>query len=215
LLRSIFVSENPFYMKYFIISLMLSVCLHTQAQVSKGSYLISSKISLSRDKSNSGVSKTTSNAFSFSPTLGYFPVNRLCVGVTFPFGFSSFKSSPQNTVNNPSDYTSSSRSLNIGPFIRYYIPITEKFFFLAETSYSWGSGRSKYSYYYFNGVDYTLTEGESKSNTRRFQGGAGFSYFLNKNIGVEFLGSYVDNRYSDNRSHYFLAQVGFQIYLSK
>jgi len=158
----------------------------------------------------------TSNGFYFAPKVGYFFTNRWCAGLSLPISLSKNKTTI--SVVDYMDHTNTLREFSAGPFVRYYFPLKTKLFVITEVSYGWGRTRtfSRGPQYDANG-DITTTENVSKSKSQQFRAGAGLSYLLNKNVGLELLATYrkpIDEDYYEDYSN-IMVQLGLQIYLSK
>ena len=209
-------------MKSLLVVLLFAVTICCHAQISKKTFLVSGNISYSHQRSSNNYTTSvngqyidveptyTSNSLNFSPKVGYFLSNRWCAGLSLPISFS--RSTSRNSQLSYLNYTNKSRGFNAGPFIRYYIPLKPNLFVITEASYSWRRVRTT-----SKGED-IVGENVSKSKSQQFQAGAGLSYLLNKNVGLELLATYYkpidDDDYYDSYNSITVG-LGLQIYLSK
>ena len=215
-------------MKYFLILTPVILLNSATAQTSRGSFLIGGNISYSAEKQKTLIyffgfngdgdveeAIVKARSFAISPTVGYFPVKNLCVGFSFPFSITKAKAKEEGNVDFTYEYES--RTSNFGPFARYYIPLQNNFYVLTGAGYGWGYARDSYYYFHSEGAVVTSTRVGSKSKFRRFNVGAGLSYFLNKNMGVELLLAYNSTSYEDNtnKATGLVLVAGLQMYLHK
>jgi outer membrane autotransporter protein len=137
-----------------------------------------------------------------SPSAGYFIIDNLAVGAAIDFNASSTK---------PSGGTgkSSSTSVSLSPFVRYYL--NQGIFFQGQVGF--GSENSKYP----SGGGTTTT---TKYSTSNWSLGAGYAYFLNDFVAVEPMIGYGSNSQKttsgpDVKYSYpgLFLKVGFQVYL--
>lgn len=149
---------------------------------------------------------------SLYPSLAYFPVTNLSVGLAINTTFSSGDNSTSTTKS--TDYS-------IGPELRYYFPFG-KWALFPEVAYSFGKSISKVKGTNIIGGDPILYDNETKSTYSSFRGGVGLTYFVNPNIGVEGILFYQNYTHPDvspysgpSKSKSINFSVGFQIYLNK
>jgi hypothetical protein len=187
-------------MKYSLSLLLATIIFYAQAQTQKGSFLISGGLSYSHTKNTSNFSSVF-NSLYITPRAGYFIRDRFAVGLSLPLVFSKAKYdspsvSPAKRV---------SRSLGVGPFVRYYIPLKGKIFVLTEVGYSW---------------NFTTTDSDDntqKETSRQYNAGAGVAYLINRNVGLELLAGYrkITNTGGDFTDSSIRLEGGLQIYLSR
>ncbi len=167
------------------------------AQITKGNWMVGGSTSYTKSEYNQDNTPsiiTITNSINLSPNVGYFFIDKLCIGTIYQYSSSISKiESGKRTY----------KSNNIGPFIRYYILKPEKVtnIFL-ETSYNFSTVK-----------DNKNTILNSK---------LGVVYFLNSSIGFELALNYSINKYvydseliSDSTSKNLLLGLGFQIHLEK
>jgi hypothetical protein len=193
-----------------ILFTLLSVC--AIAQPSKGTFLVGGNFSATFGKNEYSFPgadyESKSNTFSFSPRAGYFVADNFLLGLSLPLYFTKSETTSGGLGGGQTTNESSSNSVGIGPFLRYYIPVNEKFFVLTEAGYflAWQHYESKVPY---------PSEGDDK--IKQIKIGAGLAYFVNKNVAVEMLAAY-SNRSGDEENSVVSGlsiEIGFQIYLSK
>jgi outer membrane autotransporter protein len=160
------------------------------SQISKGTSTIGGSFSLSRTKTEyPNNSEYTSNSFSLQPSYGYFFLDNFCVGAVLNFSNSNSTSNPNNTSV---DSKSTSRSFGLGPFVRYYIPISDKFYAFGQLSYvrNW----DKYEDWNTN-----LPNNKSINKFVSYDLGlaAGISYFLNPHVALDLALGYTHTKDSD------------------
>jgi opacity protein-like surface antigen len=151
--------------------------------------------------------------FNFLPKAGYFFIPNFVGGLFMDIEAYSDKS------KDASDYQQKGVTFVAGPFVRYYVPVTDQFMPYAEAQVGFGVDNSK--------TKYSSSDDWSKTNesvfTYRLGGGA--TYFFNEIVGCDlFLGyqhdSYKykdsgDNESSDSKSIYsqFTMQLGIVVIL--
>lgn len=134
-------------MKKLAIGFLLSgAAISSHAQTTAGKILLSGDMAYyanSREDSGSGNStKQTYRQYGISPTLGYFLRDNLAVGLTGSVG--RYRNEYENTT--PGSYNSSNTSYaqSVGPFVRYYHMVNEKFGLYGQLAggYQHGSDRT-------------------------------------------------------------------------
>ena len=182
-------------MKYLIQVLILLITLTTNAQITKGNWMVGGTGNFTNYKSTFENNNTeitqTGSALTISPNLGYFIVDNLTVGTSVSFSFS-----------NPSGSNNNSQGYSLSPFIRYYFRKTDKMInpFL-QTSYSFGKGKSD-------------SGGSNKSTGYTIKGGS--AIFFNSSVALELSLNYDSSKFnSDVKSNNFTVGIGFQIHLEK
>lgn len=204
---------------------VLCLCLLgpvVHAQTEKGSFLLGGSLGFSSGKtkynysSSSFNSESKSTSFSISPSISYFVIDQLAVGIITPFSYTKVKSD---------DLHSTSTSYSIGPIVRYYFPLGDQWAVFPEVAYSYG-------WTWTNSPYFVPTTGEIEhlqvnGTTSNFQGGVGLVYFLNQSIGIEGKVYYLSRNDSDERGErtgtiltstdqsYIHFNVGLQIYFAK
>lgn len=174
--------------------LFLFVSVTVLGQTEKGGFLVSGGLSGSSSKVESGSptfdSESKQSTIALHPRVGYFLIDHFLVGLSLPLAFG------ENETKIPyyGEWKSRHWSIGIGPFLRYYIPVNEKLFFLTEASYSRVFSK------YINTSE-AFGEIETKGTAIQFAVGAGLAYFINKNIATELMASY--NRYREDEAEYY------------
>jgi hypothetical protein len=178
------------------------------AQFEQGTMLVGGDFGLEFSTEKSKYNNQTNtegkgSSFTLEPQFGYFVIDNLAVGGELGVSLSSWK--PEG-----SDGKSSSTTITIAPFVRYYF---EPGVFL-EGKYAIGS--SKFKDDYFGDVE------ESKYGVSGWSLGAGYAIFLNDNVALEPMLGYQSMTLKNKTSGEpevkgitsgLFARIGFQIYL--
>ncbi|MFN4298198.1 MAG: outer membrane beta-barrel protein [Thermaurantimonas sp.] len=181
-------------MKTHLLVLLLSVAaLSANAQFKAGSKIITGDLNFGNSSSkfedrNNNVTTETDGPkqsdFSISAAGGYFVSDRLAIGLGIGFAVSTGEEqlNPNTTVETRSN------SISFVPFVRYYIPYSEKFAFFGDFSVGLGFG----SYVEKLIIGNLTTEQKGTLNSLLTGITPGFNYMVHKNIGLEirygFLG---------------------------
>jgi hypothetical protein len=104
--------------KFYLIGTVL-FSLVSNAQISKGNWMMGGGASFSHNKNTSYGSTTESTVFAVAPNVGYFFIDKLAVGASGRLSFLFAKN--DNSTHDPNNFT-----YGIGPFARYYFLETEK-----------------------------------------------------------------------------------------
>jgi len=171
-------------MKVSFISLAaLCLCLlgpAVHAQTTKGSFLLGGSLgfSSSKDKyiysSSSLNAESKSTSFSIRPSISYFVIDQLAVGVITPYSYTKIKAD---------ELQSTTTTYSIGPIVRYYFALADEWAIFPEVAYSYGWSWSKSPYYIPTTGD--IENLQVNGTTNILQGGVGLVYFLNPSIGIE------------------------------
>ncbi|MDJ1501129.1 outer membrane beta-barrel protein [Xanthocytophaga agilis] len=183
--------KKIFILSIAVFSFFVFITEKSVAQTDKGNFMVGSSIAnLNFDEDYSSIA--------LSPTVGYFVIDNLVVGLTPSIGYTSSKAVI------PGD-TYKTTTLGIGPFARYYF----------------GSGSVKplvhadYSYLHMkNRNNISGNEWQSTSSYSNVKLGAGVAYFINNYVSVDGIVSY--NRIflgSGNDVGSVKISFGFQIFL--
>ena len=187
-------------MKILILSIFCVATFLNQAhcQIDKGSLLLGGDFSFSSETETQkqGSASETNSLIRVAPRLGYAFNDRFVLG-----GFLSLDFEP--------GLRSSTTTLKIGPFVRYYYPLNFNTYLLGETTFGYGFTKTSTS----NGADdpiITLTD---------FSAGPGLSYFVTQSFAVEalFKYAYTNSLVSGQSSSKGGVQfsVGIQFFLNK
>jgi outer membrane protein len=132
--------------KILLMVAMLFATNFAFAQLSKGNLLVTGAFSVgSTSQENTINSKTTdgpsTSNFSIIPNVSYFINDRLSVGVEL--GYSSLSAElvdvrSSSTTVTTKDVTS---GLGLSPFVRYYFPLGQKFYFYGQGGFGITSGK--------------------------------------------------------------------------
>jgi len=116
-----------------------------------------------------------------TPYVGYMVSSRIAVGILGGYTrneqvFSSVVPSPFSTINILQE------SFSAGPFVRYYHPITEKFFVFAQGDLTYGKGESTQTV-----ADPTIQPAKAQITSTTIALRPGVSYFITKRWAVEVI----------------------------
>ena len=171
------------------------------SQLNKNQFLVGGNVSFS-SLTNKGddLKKNRSTTFQFAPDIGYFIFDQLVLGGKI--GISFYKS----TVDYAVPYNYKTSSINLSPFVRYYIlPKMKKVNVFAETDFS-----------FLRATETDLSgEYKLKKNGSAYTVLAGPVYFVNPHVALEFTVAYNSSKYADD-SYFintFMTGLGLQIHL--
>lgn len=188
--------------------MLLAASAGVFAQFNQGTKMVGGTVSFSsrteKEKFDNTTRKTqTITNFSIAPQFGYFVIDRLAVGAAFELGVANnkSKSSPSNISNT---------TLQLSPFVRYYLPVNVFF----EGQFGLGTTKTSGK----NGAGNTV---EGRENVQSWSLAAGYAIMINESVAIEPMLGYGSVRYADPdadndyRVLYpgLFLQVGFQIYL--
>jgi outer membrane protein len=200
-------------MRIILLAIVLLVAIHVHAQTSKGSFLIGGSMNLQRTSTNfydhpgfTLVPSTPSGAFTVSPTVGYFPINNLLIGVQPSYTYNW-------VLNHP---TFKTNSWSVGPLVRYYFHMS-KFAVFPEVAMTFDRSRVITAYDVHSNND--ITAERIKMNGKTYRGGVGFAWFVSQQVGIETI---LALKHTDvgkpsltkNETSVYL-NFGIQFYLSK
>jgi outer membrane protein len=169
---------------------LVALSMPAFSQIAKGSSTIGGSFSLSHTKYEyPDNSEQTNNDFSLQPSYGYFFMDNFCAGLALGFSNSNRTSNPSNTTVNTKSTT---KSVGLGPFVRYYIPISDKFYAFGQLSYlrNW----DKYEYWATNQTNNKVT---NKYVSYDLGLAAGISYFLNPHVALDLAVGYTHTKDRD------------------
>ncbi len=196
---------------FFFLSATLALTINSFGQLDKKTWLLGETGSFYTyngdytSTSNTNTTKVTN--IDIKASIGYFPVDKLVVGLRPSFFFNKGKIY-RNSIE--AGEISSNTQFLIGPFARYYFLEKEKQFnILADISYLFGT----------NTVPFPPT---TKGSLGEFSVSTGIEAFFNNSVGVEFLIGYKTKQedikgttgYTDKKSGFQIG-IGFQIHLEK
>ncbi|HEY0655642.1 MAG TPA: outer membrane beta-barrel protein [Chryseosolibacter sp.] len=192
-------------LRIFLLPIATFVFSHSSAQIQQGSWRVGGGASYTHA---SFESDNSYSSVSLSPSVSYFPIDHLSIGLAFPFSASKGKTGT-------GEYSNSRYS--VGPQVRYYFPFG-KWAFFPEVIYSFGKTVSENSG--FSTGDPVLYKTETTFSA--FRAGAGITYFLNDNVGVEGIIFYQNNEQEVINPFAVVSyeksinlSLGFQIYLNR
>lgn len=204
-----------------------SFVLSSHAQTEAGTKMLGGNAGFSFSKEKTKVGSITADGwrnygFYLNPNAGLFIIDQLAVGgmVTIQSYGSSLKDGYQLGGGNAENMKSSSVSLAIGPWVRYYYPIGEKGAVFGELNTLLGVQQSKSSELDNGNV---VMEKNPMHRLSQFGIGPGYSYFISDKVGLEGLLQYRVQRAShkDDGDEYrtkettggFYFNIGLQVYL--
>ena len=187
----------------FLIDFFLSAS--TQAQLTKGNWLVGGNFSYLKDKSG-GVDAVNSNSrtITVSPNIGYFAFDKFASGLRLNLAFTKQKYPEVNGTS----YSISQNLLGAGPFLRYYFLDREKRINV------FSEGNFEYSVLFINNG---LSAPQDNFKSLRYGLSAGSVIFFNSAVGLEFIGSYTHSSAveADSKGESIAFKIGFQIHLEK
>jgi len=193
---------------FLITTLILSSTLAT-AQTEKGRFLVGGSIGFNSTKIDYDQGADfESFGYGIRPIISYFIIDELAIGVSVPYSYNKSTSNNQESISN---------TISFGPSLRYYFPFGKSAIF-PTVSYSFGKSTRKGPA--FDPLSGSVQERVVESNINTLNIGAGYTYFLNKNIGLEAIISYLNrnidyesNIFNGSEESSFNFNIGFQIYL--
>lgn len=187
---------NLNHMKTFFVSMLLVTTISTNAQITKGNWLIGGNGNLSFSKSKSKENNGSvinyvqgeNIGILLEPNVGYFIKDKFALGL---------KLGLENNFNNQSSFQLNQTQLSIGPFARYYfLDIEKPYNLFIEPSY--------YRYTY-----------KPLGNSDGFGLKFGHVFFLNSSVGIETSLNYQFRENNELQTNSFFLAFGFQFYLEK
>lgn len=144
--------------------------------------LVSGTLSWNSSSSKSTVASTSetskgSRSFEFIPQFHYFVIDRLSVGLGIGYGLDK---SPNGRSANDEQLFDKNGMFLIRPMVSYYVPLSEKFYYVPRFYVGLGFGKNKSE---INSTEIT------ESDTSRFQVGLAllnFEFRPAKHIGIMF-----------------------------
>jgi outer membrane protein len=189
------------------IMFLFMFCSIVSAQTQRGKFLIeggtnlnTSLMNYTYDYGSSTSNKYNASQFYIQTEIGFFVVNNLCIGESTGFIYSDSK-------NKTSNDESKGTTLQIGPFVRYYIG-KSKIKPLVQTQFQWTTSNDKYTS--------SGSTTDNKSSGIGFGGGIGAGFFVNDNVGFNGILSYGTNtkKYKNTDNKQTTSGLSFTISLS-
>jgi hypothetical protein len=200
-------------MKTIIASILLVgfVIVESGAQTTAGSFLIGGSAGVQRNKQHlenlppgTVVNTSPITTSTITPSVGYFVINNFMVGLQGNYS---------NWRQSQGGIKSRTNSFSIGPVLRYYIPFGGKFALFPEASaaYSWSLSRSK------GDASGVFLDYKNKSINYIYKAGAGVTWFVKPNIGIEAVLGYRQNNKKSTPSYTttLYTSLAIQFYLSR
>jgi hypothetical protein len=185
---------------------IFTLAFTTYGQLTQGIWLVGGTGNFLTSKNNYTSPTFSSSSdrvdIKISPSVGYFVIDKLAVGLKT--SFSKYKDVVNGTGGN---INSNINRFEIGPFARYYFLEPDKQYnLLADISYQYG-------FYWFK---------PTKGNIGTFSANVGTVIFFNTSVGLEFLAGYYhrkevieQNGDITTNQKGFQISIGFQIHLEK
>ena len=179
-------------MKKFIAVVAYCLPLLAFAQPEKGTVLLSGNVAFNKGEDGQIVAPTRTTQSDFSAYVGYFVSPGVAVGVMGDYSTIEWA---QDASNSFGKTITRQRGFGAAPFVRYYHPVTERFFFFVE-------GNAGYA-----GNSYRVSQSDPMQSYKTKSSGLsvnirpGISYFIAKRWAVELLlGSltYNNMKYTDS-----------------
>jgi outer membrane autotransporter protein len=193
-------------LRLLFVFLFIALTQNLFAQIGKGSFRIGGSAAYSNSKSDSD---NRYKQLSLRPSVAYFPLKYFSVGLTNTTTFASGDFA--NASYSSTDYS-------FGPELRYYFPFGRWAVF-PEIVYSFGKSNSENTGFDFMGDPIVY---KTESSYTAFRGGAGLTFFINPNIGIEGILSYQNSGQSalspftnSNDLKSINLNVGLQVYLNR
>lgn len=178
-----------------IIAVILLLTVNTNAQITKGNWMVGGSGSFYKTKVGDQTSTTEGTGLNIYGNIGYFPINKVAIGFTPSVGYSK--------INGNSE---AGMGYGIGVFTRYYFLNPEK----RINIFSHLEYRYTASY----------TGGFNTGSGNNFIIKAGPAIYFNSSVGLEVTLNYEDSIIksiygSDSTFNNLNIGVGFQIHLEK
>ncbi len=161
------------------------------AQLSKGNLLVTGAFSVgSTSEENTVAGKTTdgpsTSNFSIIPNVSYFLSDRFAVGLEL--GYSRLSSEVVDVTSSGTITTKTvTGGLGLSPFVRYYIPLGQKFYFYGQGGFGFTSGKIENTITTFSSFFNRTTEVKTESDLSAFNVGfrPGVTYFFTDRFALD------------------------------
>lgn len=193
-----------------VIGIVLS-CNLSFAQTEKGGFIAGGNLGFSSEEIESSSNNSfeqTITSVNINPSVSYFAIDRLSLGLSLPFNYSEIEQ-PQGSKNKITSYM-------IGPSFRYYFNF-DNFSLFPTLRYSFGKQIS--DGLQFNPIIGQVEDVKTETSINQFTGGVGLAFFLNQNVAIEGILAYSklnrDNESefaSDLKTTNLAFNVGLQFY---
>jgi hypothetical protein len=180
----------------FLISFHFLTLSASFGQTSSGTFMLGGSVNLNGRNYQTGPTENTSSGYSLPGQAGVFVRDNLALGLTFNYSSDEYQS--EYMSNGTSSISRNNiHSYFVGPFVREYMPITDKLFFF-------GQGTAGLSYY--QSQQETNMPGPDNPDSKSKSRGAfaelspGFTYFITSKIGLDLNTAAFTYNYSKTRS---------------
>jgi hypothetical protein len=206
------------------IACLLFISTSAFAQIPRGTSTVGGLVSFSHEKekrpyldivSSNGTYTNTTSMAAIKPEYGRFVANNLCVGLNLSLLLSS---ATTKFPNDPNDDHSNTRGITVGPFVRYYVPATEKLYGVFGAGFNWGQTKTEAEAASPDDVPFDY---EYRSRTSGFDLSAGLAYFVNPNAAIEgtigYTNVHAKNRVSNDvtKNQQYGLGIALRIFLRK
>lgn len=171
-----------------LVAVLCTAALISNAQTDKGNTMIGGSIGYGKNElkpantPNYGASEST--FFNVVPRVGHFFSKNLAIGLGIGYNETKNVSDQFFTIGNTPIVSTSiqrSKSFNVGPFVRYYVDLTDRFKFFAQANFDVAFGKINQS---FSGTGtFNYQSVASKSTTYNASVNPGFAFFPRKEMG--------------------------------
>lgn len=168
-------------------AILCAIALTSNAQTEKGQNLIGGAIGFSSNKethpANTNGSNNRTTSFSISPRYGHFFAKNLAIGLSAGYINDKTTYDYNQSITATNQDVIKSHEFNVGPYLRYYVDIVDKFKFYGQfnASISFGKGNRTYSPF-----DVQRTAIDTKLNGYNVGISPGFAFFPTKKWAIEF-----------------------------
>lgn len=171
-------------MKKTLVALLFVTTLSANAQLVKGTKQIGGYLNVFSTKTENDSSypfdspKNSSQSFQLSPTLGVFLTDHIVLGGSVSFGLTKQTSSYIDGITGDENKnTYKGKSINLGPYIRFYKPLGESAALFLQGNAQVGFGKTK-----SEGLENDVVR---KSTSFNLGIRPGFTFFLSEKLGIE------------------------------
>lgn len=179
-------------MKKLLFMSAIALCGLSNAQISKGNWVIGGNTGMGFNNSTTKIkSNGTSNdgpkisTFSVTPSLGYFVIDGLAVGIDLGY---------TNTVYKELDMKQTTSMFSVMPNATYYFQTGGKFFPFLGAGIGYGSSKTKYNFNQFNDEGFPdpliSPNTELKADGLAWKVKGGVTYMATESLGLNLGVSY-------------------------
>nr|WP_199158810.1 hypothetical protein [Pedobacter sp. ASV2] len=191
-------------------AILCAIAFTSNAQTEKGQNLIGGAIGYNTSKQSSPLDRGVPvqsgdyKSFSISPRYGHFFSKNLVIGLSA--GYLTSKSTINSNGASGGDiysYTSTVKyhQFNVGPYLRYYVDIVDKFKFFGEFNASIGFGKNNNTINH-NSLSTGVSESSSSNKSTIYNTtiNPGFAFFPTKKWAIEVAFPLISYNKQNNKS---------------